>query len=277
MSSRCRSPGLEATCRPVWVCLSLLGAACVDLSRPRELSAVPGSSLADAATSASDAGPADGALAADLAVAPDRSLPDAGPGGDRVPAADVAALPPADTAAPGPEAAAPGPDAAGPDASRPLDAARPADGGTPLLVDDFSDGQAALNSLGGVVTTDNLTLVETGGTARFAWTGQGTGTDLLESFRGDWCPVDVTGYRTVRLRARASMPGRSVVVTLSGTDARCATTTTVVLGTLPLTTTMAIYELDLSAVTRVEAGFLELDPATLDVTEYTIDDLELVP
>ncbi len=282
----------------------LLTAGCVDLTSPSELTAMrdagyprprseagPGAPSggsptdplpADAAlpiedtapASPADAGAPEGATA-DPAPAPDApaAAEDAAPDG-----APPAPLPPAADAAP-PDLAPPDPAPAPADAAADVDPGEP-DAGTPALpIDDFERTGVTLgssNPLGGIVDWDNQNVTISSGELRVQHTGAGGFQDFIETLRGSYCPRDVTAYRALRFRMRASSPGKRVAIYAKVSTEACDTTATPLLATITVGTTMATHEIGLGAIDRTAASAFEWSPPP-DATVYFLDDIELVP
>jgi hypothetical protein len=195
----------------------------------------------------------DGARPAD-----DRGAPDAPPAAD-APAIRDALPPPPDLAPPPPDAAPP-----------------PPDGPPALVVDDFEDATLTRNNLGGDVTWDNQSCALVSGEIRCAWTGRGGYQDFIEALRNNWCEYDLGGYSKLRLRMRASAPGKRVQVAFYRSSASCNTGSSEVVLSVVLTTAMTTYDADISGVSRGQVSFIEIDPQTLDDTAYFFDDIQLV-
>ena len=159
----------------------------------------------------------------------------------------------------------------------PPDAGPPDTAGAGLLVDDFQDADNTRNLLGGLVSVDNQTFNLVSGKQRFVWNGSGAFQDYLQSFRANWCEYDLSPYSKLSFKLRASAASKRLAVILLIGTGGCATSGENRISTITPTTAEATYEFDISRVARTGVLALELQPLSLDGTEYFLDDIRLLP
>jgi hypothetical protein len=272
-----------------WCLLPLIVAAgCIDLSEPAGLELPPDGAAAkgDAGTAPIIDAPADRERGDAPALPPDGGPPlgDGPPGSPPEPPADDAmAGPTTDAGAPGTD----GPPAidgaamidASPtmDAAPPVDAAPMIDSGGAVVVDDFSDGDPTTNNLGGAITSDNETLTQVAGEQKLVWNGTGSVQDFNEGLRANGCELDISGFRTLRFRARSSTAGKRLAVLLGIGDGACNRSGVIRQSTITITTTMTSYDVDLTHTAREETLFVQFAPTAVDGVELVLDDIVLVP
>jgi hypothetical protein len=160
-----------------------------------------------------------------------------------------------------------------------VDAGAPPDApaGTVLVVDDFSDGVLARNTMGGAVTFDNQNVALVGGAVQFTWNGRQDYSDFIETYLQSFCAYDIRAYRTLRFRMSVSAGPRVVHIFLPFSNNTCATAATPLGGMVTVTTTMQTFDVDISNATRDKALFIEFSPVTQDGASYLLDDVQLVP
>jgi hypothetical protein len=268
------------------VLVPLLLAACVDLTEPPGLedgddalappvldAAVTEVSPAEAGAPHDDGGPGG---AGDAPRGPDASGGvDGGPPADAPPPIDgpspADGADTTDTAAPADSGSPPADTAAPADSAAPADAA-----GGVLVVDDFDDGDVTTNNLGGAVTGENETHTLVAGEQKVVWTGTGTQA-LDEGLRPNRCELDISAFRTVRVRLRSAVAGKRLAVLLGLGDGTCKPSGAIRQTTLTMSATMTSYDIDLSRTARDRTLFIQLAPTSADTTDYFVDDIVLVP
>jgi hypothetical protein len=287
----------------VTVCACGVAAGCVDLSRPDQLlrMADGGVTTDSDRSDAREAGSTRTELdAAEDAAAPDASsyAPPTGPdvaeprdglaGVDRPASVD---LRPGDAA---PESGVLAPDvASGTPDSQPdllatvVDAPLTSDRGLPdrappprpLLIDDFADGNGALNLLGADVIFDHQVPTLARGELSFVWDRSNIrdGQAFAQNLKAGGCPVDLGSYRTLSFRMRASVANKVVFLVLANADAACMLVNpTIEIGSVLLSTTMTTYTISLVDFKRDATRFFQWVPDP-DNTRYFIDDIQLLP
>jgi hypothetical protein len=246
-------------------------AGCVDLARPPELLDPVGE--ADGGDPAPPDPPDGPESPATPASVEDGAAPDA-----PAPEPDAPAVP--DAPADGPADAGPPPTDTSPEAAAVPDAAPVRDAAPDavnvLVIDNFADDTIPINAIGGHVAADNQVLSLTSGELSFVWSGNSVFQKFSETLRPGSCPVDIRGYRTLRFRMRASMPGQVIQLFMGRANPSCVTATVTGIGSVTLSTTMTTYTIDLGVRPREDASFFEWSPP-VDAAVYFLDDIELHP
>ena len=146
-----------------------------------------------------------------------------------------------------------------------------------LVLDDFEDTNLRSNTFGGIVTWNNAQVTLAGGEQSFTWNGFGTSYDFIESFRADWCGIDLSGYTKLSFRMGATVANKRVAIVLGIEDGSCGLSFGNRVNTVVVGTSTTAYEIDISRTTRTSVRSIDFVPTMADSTTYFLDDIVLIP